>query len=71
MIVFLARSQFNLIYQFCSVRVFVICFAQFAGYLLVAIAQKDWVAITGVALTSFSSGLGEVSFLAYSSKYHK
>lgn len=56
---------------YMNVRVFVICFAQFAGYILVAFAQNGSMAITGVALTSFSSGLGEVSFLAYSSKYHK
>lgn len=47
------------------------CMLQVAGFLLVAFADSEWMAILGVIFTSFSSGLGEVSFLAYSSKFHK
>lgn len=54
-----------------SVRIFTACFTQCAGFLLVAYAENEWMAISGVVLTSFSSGLGETSFLAYSSKFHK
>lgn len=44
---------------------------QCAGFLMVAFADTEWMAITGVVLTSLSSGLGEVSFLSYSSEFHK
>lgn len=38
---------------------------------MVAYADSEWMALYGVILTSASSGLGEVSFLAYSAEYHK
>lgn len=41
------------------------------GFLLVAFAEADFVAILGVVLTSISSGLGETTFLGYSSRYSK
>lgn len=47
------------------------CLIQAIGFLMVAFADTEWMAITGVALTSFSSGLGEVTFLSYSAKFHK
>lgn len=55
----------------CSVRVFLACFLQCVGFLLVALADSNFMAISGVVLTSLSSGLGEVTFLAYSSGFHK
>lgn len=39
-----------------SVRIFLACFTQCAGFLTVAFAESDWMAIGGVGLTSFSSG---------------
>lgn len=67
--------KFHLFYlfliNFCSIRVFLACFLQCCGFLLVAFANSDWMAISGVVLTSASSGIGEASFLAYSSKFNK
>lgn len=54
-----------------SVRVFLACFMQCCGFLMVAFANTEWMAMTGVILTSASSGLGEASFLSYSSRFHK
>ncbi|XP_001843245.2 battenin [Culex quinquefasciatus] len=42
-----------------------------AGFLLVAFATSDWVLFLGVICTSFSSGLGEATFLAYASYFNK
>lgn len=57
--------------NYCSIRVIVACLLQAAGFLLVAYADSEWMAIWGVVLTSLSSGLGEQSFLAYSSQFNK
>lgn len=56
---------------FYSIRIFVACLTQCIGFLMVAFAKEDWMALGGVALTSFSSGLGEVTLLSYSAKFHK
>ncbi|XP_055297133.1 battenin [Sitodiplosis mosellana] len=56
---------------YVNVRIFLACFMQCAGFLLVAYADSTAMAISGVVLTSLSSGLGEASFLSYSSKFHK
>lgn len=56
---------------FHSVRVFLACFMQCCGFLMVAFANSEWMAITGVIFTSASSGLGEASLLSYSSRFHK
>ncbi|XP_058789347.1 battenin [Phymastichus coffea] len=43
-----------------------------AGFLLVSLSNKvTWIAITGVIVTSLSSGLGEVTMLSYSHRYTK
>lgn len=36
-----------------------------------AFADAGWIALTGVAFTSLSSGLGEPTFLAYSASFNK
>lgn len=59
------------LFQLHSMRIFVACLTQSLGFLMVAYAEKDWMALSGVALTSFSSGLGEVTFLSYSAKFHR
>lgn len=41
------------------------------GFIVVALADKEWQALTGVAMTSFASGLGEPTFLAMSAFYDK
>ncbi|XP_059609156.1 battenin [Phlebotomus argentipes] len=56
---------------FVHVRVTLCCGLAAAGFLLVGFAQTEWVAIVGVVCTSLASGLGELTFLAYSSKYNK
>lgn len=50
---------------------FLCCILAAAGFVLVAVANNDVISILGVVCTSLSSGLGELTFLAYSSKYHK
>lgn len=56
---------------FVHVRILICCLAAAAGFILVAFSQGNWLAILGVIATSFSSGLGEVTFLAHSSRYNK
>ncbi|XP_055704501.1 battenin [Phlebotomus papatasi] len=56
---------------FVHIRVIVCCGLAAAGFLLVGYATVEWVAIVGVVCTSLASGLGELTFLAYSSKYNK
>lgn len=47
------------------------CIVAIFGFIVVAFATTQWVAIAGVALTSFASGLGEPTFLAYSAYFNK
>lgn len=56
-----------------SVRASIAIALQIVGFLMVAYANSvgQWLAILGVVLTSLSSGLGEASFLAYSSRFNK
>ncbi|XP_075161710.1 CLN3 lysosomal/endosomal transmembrane protein, battenin [Haematobia irritans] len=42
-----------------------------AGFLLVGFANAEWMALLGVIITSASSGIGETTFLAYSSNFNK
>ncbi|XP_058812030.1 battenin [Topomyia yanbarensis] len=42
-----------------------------AGFILVAFASSEWLLFLGVICTSFSSGLGEATFLAYGSYFNK
>lgn len=41
------------------------------GFVSVAMAETQWLALTGVALTSLASGLGEPAFLAYTAFFNK
>ncbi|XP_037034003.1 battenin isoform X2 [Bradysia coprophila] len=56
---------------YINVRVFLAIALQAAGFLLVAYADAKWMAILGIVLTSLSSGLGEASLLAYTSRFNK
>lgn len=56
---------------YVHIRILICCFASAAGYLLVSFSKGNWLAILGVVSTAFSSGLGEVTFLAYSAKYNR
>lgn len=47
------------------------CTVAIGGFIVVALAQEEWMALTGVAMTSFASGLGEPTFLAMSAYYDK
>lgn len=51
-------------------RITISCIASVGGFIIVAYADKEWEALAGVALTSFASGLGEPTFLAYSAFFH-
>ncbi|XP_058462301.1 battenin [Malaya genurostris] len=42
-----------------------------AGFILVAFASVEWLLFLGVICTSFGSGLGEATFLAYGSFFNK
>uniref|UniRef100_A0A1A9WE49 Battenin n=1 Tax=Glossina brevipalpis TaxID=37001 RepID=A0A1A9WE49_9MUSC len=42
-----------------------------AGFLLVGFASFKWMALLGVIITSASSGIGETTFLGYSSSFNK
>lgn len=54
-----------------NIRIAICICAASGGFILVALANAQWVAIMGVALTSLGSGLGEVTFLTHSASYHK
>lgn len=41
------------------------------SFILVAYSEVVWMALIGVVFTSISSGLGEVTFLSYTSKFNK
>lgn len=56
---------------FIHVRVGACVSLAVAGFLCVAFAESQALAISGVVLTSMASGLGEVSFLQFSSFYSK
>lgn len=47
------------------------CILSATGYVIVASAQHKWHAILGIIITSCSSGLGETSILAYSTKFNR
>jgi len=56
---------------FIHVRVAICILLASGGYLVVAFSSSQWMSIFGVVLTSLCSGLGEVTFLQYSSFYDK
>ncbi|XP_044257621.1 battenin isoform X2 [Tribolium madens] len=56
---------------FVNVRVAICIFCSSAGFLLVAFSQNITMSLLGVVTTSFCSGLGEVTYLQYSSFYDK
>ncbi|XP_071438903.1 battenin isoform X2 [Hetaerina americana] len=54
---------------FCiHIRIGLSVIFQAAGYILVALSTKQW-AIFGVVCTSFAAGLGEVTFLSYTTYF--
>lgn len=56
---------------YIHVRVAICVILAACGFICVAFAETQALAIFGVVVTSISSGLGEVSFLQYSSYYSK
>ncbi|KAK7790899.1 hypothetical protein R5R35_007943 [Gryllus longicercus] len=56
---------------FVHIRVLIVILLSCAGFLLVAFTTAPWMAILGVVSTSFASGLGELTFLAYSHKFER
>jgi len=52
-------------------RVVVVILLSSASFLLVSFSTAQWQAFLGVIFASFSGGLGEVTFLQYSSRYHR
>ncbi|TMW42773.1 hypothetical protein DOY81_012148, partial [Sarcophaga bullata] len=45
--------------------------ASACGFLMVAFAQAEWMAILGIVFTSASGGIGEAKFMSYSSYFNK
>jgi len=56
---------------FVNIRVAICIVLASLGFLVVAFSQSAWMSIMGVVVTSLSSGLGEVTYLQYSSFYDK
>ncbi|KAJ9583397.1 hypothetical protein L9F63_022263, partial [Diploptera punctata] len=56
---------------FVHIRMLVVILLSAVGFLLVSFSKASWMAILGVAATSLSSGLGELTLLSYSSKFDK
>ncbi|CAO1390994.1 unnamed protein product [Diamesa serratosioi] len=56
---------------YANIRVIISCVLAASGFLMVAFAQTEWVALFGVSLTSLGTGLGEPTFLAYSAYFNK
>ena len=54
-----------------NLRVLISCLLTVTSFLLVAFAKTRSIVILGVMLTSFASGLGEPTFLAHSTHFHK
>ncbi|XP_070494213.1 battenin-like [Chironomus tepperi] len=52
-------------------RIFLSCLTSIFSFILVATASSRWIVILGVTATSFSSGLGEPTFLYHSTYYDK
>ena len=52
-------------------RVIIVILASSASFLLVSLSTAQWQAFLGVVFAALSGGLGEVTFLQYSAKYHK
>ncbi|EGT38354.1 hypothetical protein CAEBREN_00721 [Caenorhabditis brenneri] len=52
-----------------GIRHSIVVFLQAASFLIVGISDSTWLALFGVVLASFGSGLGEISYLALTSNY--
>lgn len=53
----LLSLNINFVFPF-SIRVSISCVLAALGFVMVAFAQTEWVALFGVAITSLASGLG-------------
>lgn len=56
---------------YVNVRVAICVFLASGGFILVAFSTQQWMSILGVVVTSLSSGLGEATFLQYSSFFDR
>ncbi|XP_055385589.1 battenin-like [Condylostylus longicornis] len=54
-----------------NVRVIIANLLTAAGFLLVGYSENQWITLIGVICTSLSSGLGEATFLGYSSRFNR
>nr|CAD7403700.1 unnamed protein product [Timema poppensis] len=54
-----------------SARILLVVLLEAGGFVLVAFATADWMALLGVVSTSLGSGLGEVTLLSYSTFFDK
>uniref|UniRef100_A0A034VKU4 Battenin n=2 Tax=Endopterygota TaxID=33392 RepID=A0A034VKU4_BACDO len=54
-----------------NLKILVAVLLSATGFLLVGFANAEWMALLGVVITSASSGIGEPTFLSYSSHFNK
>lgn len=54
-----------------NIRVLISCMTSSISFVVVSFARSDSLVILGVTLTSFAAGLGEPTFLAYSTQFDK
>ncbi|CAG2054481.1 unnamed protein product [Timema podura] len=59
------------IYCIDFARILLVVLLEAVGFILVAFATADWMALLGVVSTSLGSGLGEVTLLSYSTFFDK
>ena len=52
-------------------RVLLVILLSTASFVLVSCSTAQWQAFLGVVFAALSGGLGEVTFLQYSARYHK
>jgi battenin len=61
----------NYSYSFSSIRIIAVIILSIASCLFPAFFSSLWLKMVGVVCASIASGLGEITFLAYTSRFHK
>lgn len=56
---------------FISFRMFIATLMSALGLIAVANAKREWQAIAGIVITSFSCGLGESSLMTYAPNFNR
>ncbi|XP_051171837.1 battenin [Leptopilina boulardi] len=67
----IAKLIFPFVPYFVNIRVLACILLSFAGFLLVALGETSVIIILGIVVTSISSGLGELTLIAYCNRFNK